>query len=162
MSTDVEKIRLGMLDLHEAWANIIEIAIASFLLYRSLGLAFLAPITLVILCGLIVAGVGSFTSQRQKKWMKKIETRVGMTANVIANMKHLRISGLALPIQDIIQSQRLEELRVGQRFRIMLVWAVLLAHVPYWFSPIFTFACEFTLCWRESIRKWPMCVSRCL
>lgn len=141
MSTDVERIRQGMLSVHELWANPIEIAIASFLLERSLGISFLAPIIVVLLCAVVVAGVATFTGQRQKDWMQKIEARVGMTANVIANMKNLRISGLALPIQRIIQSQRLDELRVGQRFRMVLCWSVVLAHAPYYLSPVFTFAC---------------------
>lgn len=130
-----------MLSLHNLWANVVEIAIASFLLERSLGIAFLAPIIVVATCALIVASVATFTGQRQKKWMQKIEARVGMTANVITNMKNLRISGLAIPIQRIIQAQRLEELRVGQRFRMVLCWSVVLAHAPYYISPVFTFAC---------------------
>lgn len=141
MSTDVERIRQGMISVHELWANPIEIAIASFLLERSLGISFLAPIIVVFLCAVVVAGVATFTGQRQKDWMQKIEARVGMTANVIANMKNLRISGLALPIQRIIQSQRLDELRVGQRFRMVLCWSVVLAHAPYYLSPVFTFTC---------------------
>lgn len=143
MSTDVERIRQGMLTLHEVWANILEITIASFLLYRSLGVAFLAPIIVVLACAMIVAAVATFTSQRQKDWMQKIESRVGMTANVIANMKHLRISGLAMPIRRIIQDLRLEELRVGSRFRMVLCWSVVLAHAPYYLAPVFTFACEY-------------------
>lgn len=145
MSTDIERIRQGMLSLHEAWANIIEISIASFLLYRSLGIAFLAPIIIVAICVVVAGGIATFTSQRQKDWMQKIEARVGMTANAIANMKNLRISGLALPIQHIIQNLRLEELEVGQRFRMVLCWSVVLAHTPYYIAPVFTFACEFFL-----------------
>lgn len=143
MSTDVERIRQGVIYVHEVWAGIIETAIASFLLYRSLGIAFLAPIIVVALCVMVAAGIATFTSQRQRAWMQKIETRVGMTANVIANMKGLRISGLALPIQRIIQSLRMEELSVGQRFRMVLCWSVVLAHTPYYIAPIVTFACEF-------------------
>lgn len=142
MSTDVEKIRQGMFSIHELWANVIEVAIASFLLYRSLGVAFLAPILVVIFCVLVAAGIATFTSKTQREWMQKIEARVGMTANVITNMKNLRISGLTLPIQHIVQGLRLDELRAGGRFRMILCWSVVLAYIPYYISPVLTFACE--------------------
>lgn len=126
----------------EFWANIIEVAIASFLLYRTLGTAFIAPI-LVVGAGVLVAtGIATFTGKRQKEWMGKIQTRVGMTASVIANMKNLKISGLAIPIQSIVQNLRLEELRVGGRFRMILCWSAVLSFVPAFMSPVITFACE--------------------
>lgn len=62
MSTDVEKIRQGMLVLHEFWANFIEVGIASFLLYQSLGIAFLAPILIAAVDVGLAAGLASFVS----------------------------------------------------------------------------------------------------
>lgn len=140
MSTDVETMRRGMLMFHEFWANIFEISIASFLLYRSLGAAFSAPIILIIACAAVAAGIATFTGQRQKDWMDKIQKRVGTTASMIANMKSLKISGLALPMQNIMQGLRLEEIRVGRRFRMVLCWSFALAWVPFFISPVITFA----------------------
>lgn len=65
-----------------------------------------------------------------------------MTAKVIANMKNLKISGLALPIQANVQNLRLEELRAGGKFRMMLCCSVVLAYVPLFISPVATFACK--------------------
>lgn len=62
MSTDVEKIRQGMIMIHEFWANTIEVGIASFLLYRSLGIAFLAPILIVVVVIGLAAGLSTFVS----------------------------------------------------------------------------------------------------
>ena len=78
MSTDIERIRQGMLQMHAFWAGIVEVAIASFLLYRSLGVAFVAPIVVVGICVLLAAVLAIFTSNRQKEWMDRIQTRVGM------------------------------------------------------------------------------------
>lgn len=39
MSADIEKIRLGLLTVHNVWASLIEMAIATWLLERKLGLA---------------------------------------------------------------------------------------------------------------------------
>lgn len=64
MSTDVEKIRQGMIMMHEFWANTIEVGFASFLLYRSLGIAFLAPILIVVVVIGLAAGLSTFVSSQ--------------------------------------------------------------------------------------------------
>lgn len=140
MSTDVENVRRGMLMFHESWANLIEVSIAGFLLYRTLGTAFVAPIVLVVACGVAAACVAAFTGQRQRNWMDKIQARVGNTANVIANMKSLSISGLALPIQEIVQGLRLEEIRVGRRYRMVQAWSLAIGYAPFFIAPVITFA----------------------
>lgn len=140
MSTDVERIRQGMLMMHEVWANTIEVAIASFLLYRAIGTAFAAPIIVVVVCVFLAAGVARLTGKRQMEWMNKIQTRVGVMAQVVANMKNLKISGLALRIQDIVEGLRVQEIRAGGRFRMVLCWSVVIAYIPFFISPIITFA----------------------
>lgn len=74
--------------------------------------------------------------------MSKIQARVAMTAKVIANMKSVKISGLALSVQDNVQNLRLDELRVGSKYRMILCWSVVLAYVPIFMSPVGTFACK--------------------
>lgn len=64
-----------------------------------------------------------------------------MTAKVIANMKSVKISGLAVPIQENVQQLRQEELRVGSKYRKILCCSVVLAFVPLFISPVATFAC---------------------
>lgn len=140
MSTDVERLRQGMLMLHELWANCIEAAIASYLLYRSLDTAFVAPIILVVVCVAVTTVLARFTGGRQHEWMGKIQTRVGITAKVVARMESVRISGLATPVQNIVHSLRLEELKAGGRFRLVLCWSLLIAYVPFFIAPVITFA----------------------
>lgn len=48
MSTDVERIVQGMTSMHEIWASILEIGIATYLLERQLGLACIAPIIMAV------------------------------------------------------------------------------------------------------------------
>jgi ATP-binding cassette, subfamily C (CFTR/MRP), member 1 len=48
MSTDVERIVNGLRMIHEFWANLIQVGIASWLLQRELGVAFVAPIVVAI------------------------------------------------------------------------------------------------------------------
>jgi ATP-binding cassette subfamily C (CFTR/MRP) protein 1 len=41
MSADLERICIGLRDIHEVWASLIELAVALWLLYRQMGLAVL-------------------------------------------------------------------------------------------------------------------------
>lgn len=44
MSADIERIDMGWRTAHEIWANLVEIAIAIYLLERQLGIACLIPV----------------------------------------------------------------------------------------------------------------------
>ncbi|KAI1504810.1 ABC multidrug transporter [Biscogniauxia marginata] len=140
MSTDVERAQKGFRALHETWANLIEVAIASWLLYRQLGAAFVAPIVIVILCTMGISVLMKFTGPGQRQWMNGVQKRVGLTTNVIANMKNLKISGLASPIADSVQNLRVDELAAGARFQHLILYAAIFAYIPLLGSPFITFA----------------------
>jgi ATP-binding cassette subfamily C (CFTR/MRP) protein 1 len=44
MSTDTERVIRGLIDLHEFWANIVQVAVGTWLVSIELGLACIAPI----------------------------------------------------------------------------------------------------------------------
>ncbi|KAJ5554453.1 hypothetical protein N7513_004412 [Penicillium frequentans] len=156
MSTDVERIRMGLMELHEFWANPIQVGIACWLLQRQLGTAFVAPLVIVFICIISSSTVIRFVGPSQTNWMKSIQKRVGHTANVIANMKHLRISGFTKPVEDTIQMLRVEELKAGSRFRSFLVGSVGIGFLPLLLGPVFTLALtsrELNLFLEEEPRK---------
>ncbi|KAK3898910.1 hypothetical protein C8A05DRAFT_37494 [Staphylotrichum tortipilum] len=140
MSTDIERIIAGCLSLHEFWANAIEVALASWLLSRQIGPAFVAPLIIVGVCVVCSAIFSRFTGPRQKTWMEKIQKRVGLTSNVIGQMKHLKISGLAEAVENAIQSMRVDELNAGAHFRTIVVFAVVVGFLPFFLSPVIAFA----------------------
>ena len=55
-------------------------------------------------------------------------------------MKHLKISGLVGPVEESIQQMRDDELRIGARFRMILIWSVIIGYSPLCISPVVTFA----------------------
>ncbi|PMD39274.1 P-loop containing nucleoside triphosphate hydrolase protein [Hyaloscypha variabilis F] len=140
MSTDVEQIRKGLMNLHEFWANSIEAALAAWLLQRRLGAAVAAPLIVVFCCITCGAFANTFTGRRQKVWMSKIQKRVGLTASVVSNMKHLKISGLSRPVESLIQSMRVNELNTASRFRTVYVIVIVFGYVPWALCPVMTFA----------------------
>ncbi|KAL5380839.1 hypothetical protein PMIN02_010504 [Paraphaeosphaeria minitans] len=48
MSTDVERVNRGLLDMHEFWADIVQVAIATWLIEAELGVAAVAPIAVAL------------------------------------------------------------------------------------------------------------------
>ena len=140
MSGDVERMIRGWQFMHEFWSNAIEAALALWLLSRHLGAASVAPLVVIVLCAICTAGTASFVGPRQKAWMEKIQKRVGLTANVIGNMKQVKISGLAGPVEDSIQAMRVDELNTGNKFRQIIIYSVVCAYIPVCISPVVTFA----------------------
>ncbi|KAF4436891.1 ABC transporter [Fusarium austroafricanum] len=140
MSTDVERILFGFHGLHDFWANIIEIGLGCFLLERELGIAFISPIVVILLCVLATAIIAWMIGERQSRWMARIESRVGLTSSIISNIKSLRISGITAPVRDLVQKMREQELHIGNQFRWLLIMTATVAYVPSALSPVVAFA----------------------
>jgi ATP-binding cassette subfamily C (CFTR/MRP) protein 1 len=140
MSTDIECIRIGFLNLHEFWASTITIALASWLLFRELGTAFIALIIVVAICVICITILTRFSGKRQKAWMEQIQKRVRLTSNMIANMKHLKISGLTGPIETFVQQLCVDEIDVSGRWQMTIVIAAVIGFTLSMIGPAVTFA----------------------
>lgn len=140
MSTDIERIALGIESMHDMWANILEAGVGCWLLQRKLGIAFLSPVIVIVCCGVIMAWASRAATKAQAAWMAKIQARVSMTSKVIMHVKQVKISGIAEPVEKFIQALRVEELIVGSRFRVVLVITIVVAFAPQSLSPFLAFA----------------------
>lgn len=140
MSGDIERIIAGFLNIHELWANTAQVAIACWLLSQQIGLAFLAPLIVVGVCAVCSTILARLTGPRQKIWMEEIQKRVGLTSIVVGQMKNLKMSGLAAPVGRLIQQMRIDELRAGARFRMILSFTATLGVTPLCVSPVMAFA----------------------
>ncbi|KAI1345500.1 putative ABC multidrug transporter [Xylaria sp. FL0043] len=140
MSTDIERINMGFLSLHETWACLIQAALASWLLYIQLGAAFAAPIATVAIALLGLGILLKRTGDSQKSWMQGNQKRVGLTTTVISNMKNLKISGISTTVGDYVQTLRVRELEAGARFRKITIIASVFGYIPFLIGPPLTFA----------------------
>ncbi|RXG41608.1 hypothetical protein VDGE_02221 [Verticillium dahliae] len=136
MSTDTDRVIQGFHQLHDFWASPIEVAIGCWFLQRELGTSFIASIVLIVFCAIGTFIVGRLSGDRQVRWMSQIQKRVGLTANVISNMKSLKISGITLPVGDFIQKMRVHEMETGNKSRWLIIWAVVAAMTPAILSPV--------------------------
>ena len=69
MSTDLERINLGLRPLHDIWASAIQAALAGWMLYNHLGVVFVVPMALVLICVACLAILMKFTGDSQRAWM---------------------------------------------------------------------------------------------
>lgn len=140
MGADVERIYTGLRLMHEVWASVVQIAIASWLLYSQLGLAFLAPL-IIVLFGFACS---FFLSRRavtyQAAWMASVQSRIGVTSSFLSHIKDLRFSGMAGPAAALVQHEREEEIRVGERSRILTATSASLSLLPQAIAPALAFA----------------------
>lgn len=140
MSTDMERIKMGLRTLHDTWASLIQAAVAAWMLQRRLGVVFVVPIAVVLFC---LAGLGvliKFAGDSQRAWMAGVQKRIGLTATVIASMKNLKLSGLSPVASDFVQRLRVDELAKGARFRKIYIIAALFGFIPMLLGPPLTFA----------------------
>jgi ABC-type multidrug transport system fused ATPase/permease subunit len=140
MSTDMERIRMGLRFVHETWASVIQAGLAAWMLYRQLGVVFVAPVGVVVVCFVGLGILINFTGDSQRSWMSGVQKRVGLTATVIASMKSLKISSLAGPVAEYVQQLRVDELAAGARYRRIMIIAAVFAFMPQLISPPLTFA----------------------
>lgn len=140
MSTDMDRINLGLRSIHDVWASMIQVALSSWMLYAQLGAVFVAPIALVLVCVFALAVLMRLTGDSQRAWMAKVQERVGLTATVIASMKSLKISALSNTVGDFVQQLRVDELAAGTRYRTIVILTALFGFIPFLIGPPLTFA----------------------
>ncbi|KAK3386815.1 ABC transporter [Podospora didyma] len=140
MSTDIERIRIGLLNLHEFWGSSVEVALASWLLYRQLGVAFVAPLVTVLVSVTIAFILNKYAAVRQKLWMERIQTRVAETSNMLSSIKQLKISSLAQPVEESTQQLRVDEMEAASKFRRLYVSNMAFGFAPMALCPVITFA----------------------
>ncbi|OQE46818.1 hypothetical protein PENCOP_c001G04282 [Penicillium coprophilum] len=140
MSTDLERIRIGFRQLHDIWASLIQVALCAWMLNGRLGVVFVVPIVVVVLCFLGLVILMNFIGTAQRRWMSLVQKRVGLTAAIIASMKNLKISGLSSSVSTFVQKLRVEELIAGVHYRKIYIGAAVFGFIPLLISPAVTFA----------------------
>ncbi|KAJ5997608.1 hypothetical protein N7522_009268 [Penicillium canescens] len=139
MGTDVERIVANLKNMHEAWASIIELGVAVWLLEREVGVACLIPLIISLGCVLAMIPVSSRSGQAQKQWVERVQKRLAVTANTFGNMKAVQMLGLNDVIFPLVSHLREVEIQTSLRFRKLLIWQVALSNVPAVLAPFATF-----------------------
>ncbi|KAL2165882.1 hypothetical protein VTG60DRAFT_3684 [Thermothelomyces hinnuleus] len=120
INVDMQHIMEGAKILHDIWASFVTVAVAVYLLYRKIQLAFLAPL-LCTLVMMVLAGICSAPlGPRQVAWLAATESRVKSTMFMITGFKEVKMLGLSPDYMQNLQKLRLTEVNLGRRFRRIL------------------------------------------
>jgi ATP-binding cassette, subfamily C (CFTR/MRP), member 1 len=113
--------------IHELWASITEISIATWLIYRELGSACAMPIALAVVNLFTTVFIAIPTGKAQATWIEALQERVTATAKTINCIKRLRISGLNDLVFSIVRNLRTEELAKSTKFRYLIGGSLILS-----------------------------------
>ncbi|EDN98254.1 hypothetical protein SS1G_13112 [Sclerotinia sclerotiorum 1980 UF-70] len=103
MANDTGAICQGFTYIHELWAVPTELFVAMYLLYRQLGLAFLAPCSVALLCTAGILTMAKWMGNAQKIWIRGIQTRIDVTASILGSMKAVKVLGFTDILTTMVQ-----------------------------------------------------------
>ncbi|KAM3495136.1 hypothetical protein MY3957_001558 [Beauveria namnaoensis] len=139
MGADVERISTGFRTIHEIWASPIEIIIAVYLLQRQISVACVVPGLLVLAFVLLTFIVASLAKKYQRAWIEKVEERLRLTTNMLANMRAVKMLGLSPRMFSVLYKARDVEIETSTRYRWTLIGQIFFSNAPLMFAPVVTF-----------------------
>jgi ATP-binding cassette subfamily C (CFTR/MRP) protein 1 len=112
---------ISLIQLVELWAQITQIGIGIWLLWRQLGPTAIAPTLLAVICFYGQSKLAARMGPNQAEWVKSVQRRIGVTSTILRSMKSVKLAGLATSMGDLIQAERRRELKKALKFRWVMV-----------------------------------------
>lgn len=139
MSTDTDNVVQSVQMFHEAWAQVIEVALGIFMLAREVGWIFPVPLVIIFFCSRMSRYLAKNLQGKQKNWNGATQDRLSMTASMLSSMKSVKMVGFTTYAESLLHSLRLRELNMANQVRWMMVAYNASANALGIFSPILTF-----------------------
>ncbi|KAK6517411.1 hypothetical protein TWF281_004068 [Arthrobotrys megalospora] len=140
MSGDVENLVRGLREVHELWASVVQIGIATWLLARQLGAACVGPSVVCFASAIIMGATSGRAKKYQLEWMEELQKRTGITSSIMGSLKGIKMLGLSDKLTNLVQRLRVDEVTASKKFRMLAVYSSTLAYFPMMLSPVVTFA----------------------
>jgi ATP-binding cassette, subfamily C (CFTR/MRP), member 1 len=112
---------MSLIQITELWAQVTQIAIGIWLLWRQLGPTAVAPILMAILCFVAQTQLSKKIGPSQGEWVKSVQRRVGVTSSILRSMKSVKLAGLVVSMGDLVQAERIREIRKAMKYRMYTV-----------------------------------------
>jgi hypothetical protein len=157
MSTDVDRIMNGLREIHELWANLLQIIIATYFFGNELQYACIAPFLTTLGSFLAITYLSDYTKKFQNQWMGKLQVGVGRVSAMLDSIKGIKISGLTAQLFAIVSAFRQEEVDASKPFRLLGAGTSTIALLPQILSPVLIFVIYAAMTLRG---RHPMDVSR--
>ncbi|KAK3949643.1 P-loop containing nucleoside triphosphate hydrolase protein [Pseudoneurospora amorphoporcata] len=117
-------------NVHELWASIPGVGIAIWLLARQVSYAAIVPLVICLICVVGASFIGAGTGPAQAAWNERVQKRVAVTANMLGDMKAVKMLGPTGVLGNIIESLRRAEIKTSEKFRKYLVWNIQVSNAP--------------------------------
>ncbi|GJC96884.1 ABC multidrug transporter [Colletotrichum higginsianum] len=162
MSTDVDAIIRAWREVHEFWANTIQIALATWLLSTHLGYAASGPIVVSVVALIATVFFAPAAQKYQVIWVEKVQRRIGIhfppnvsdavltcdkgiTSAMIGHIKSIKMSGLTQKLSETLADLRIDEMKAATPFRVIGAITSAVAQVPLMLAPVVAFAMYTTI-----------------
>ncbi|KAJ0161488.1 ABC transporter C family member 8, partial [Colletotrichum tanaceti] len=157
MSTDIDAIIRAWREVHEFWANTIQIALATWLLSTPSG-----PIVVSVVAMTATVFFAPAAQKYQVIWVEKVQRRIGVhfpptvsdavlirdkgiTSAMIGHIKSIKMSGLTQKLLKTLADLRVDEMKAAIPFRVIGAITSAVAQVPLMLAPVVAFAMYTTI-----------------
>ncbi|XWS38268.1 hypothetical protein CRYUN_Cryun19dG0116900 [Craigia yunnanensis] len=140
VSIDAYKIGEFPSWLHQIWSTSLQLCLALFIVYYTVGLATVAALIAILLTVLASSPLAKLLLKYQKKLMLAQDKRLKAITEVLANMKVLKLYSWETHFKNVIEGLRKEEFSwisgiLTQRgFQVVLFWSspVIVPAITFW------------------------------
>ncbi|XWW92149.1 hypothetical protein V2A60_000071 [Cordyceps javanica] len=140
MISDVQRIIKGAEFIYEVLVGIIETSLATYLLYRRIGVACFTMLGLGLVCGGGSVWIARIMSVQQQAWLSAVQTRIGATKRLLDSMKAVKMMGSEERAGAVIKEFRNQEIHTARYFRVLACVSVLLSYSMLTIAPLLVFA----------------------
>ncbi|KAJ4130214.1 hypothetical protein NW768_007197 [Fusarium equiseti] len=136
MTTDVETVVAAGSSIHDMWANLLELPVGIYLLYRQVGHPSLLVLVPTLITTILSGVISPAMEPATMRWNEMVQRRVGETSSMLDQIKGIKMMGLTDFFAQTVQGLRVQELKVSAKFRWLLVHFTTLAMVSAQVTPV--------------------------
>ncbi|KAF8312113.1 P-loop containing nucleoside triphosphate hydrolase protein [Clavulina sp. PMI_390] len=126
MSVDVERISEGLEFIHDFWAAVLSIPVATAILYSQAKWAAFAPLFVIALILGATMFLGGPIGERQAAWLAATDKRIKLLSSILANIIPIKMSGYEAPLaQRVLELRRKEIKHMESFYHVILITAAL-------------------------------------
>ncbi|KEH16403.1 putative xenobiotic-transporting ATPase [Medicago truncatula] len=143
MTVDAYRIGEFPFWFHQTWTTILQLCIALVILFRTIGLATLASMAVIVLTVLCNAPLSKLQYKFQSKLMLAQDERLKVSSEALTNMKVLKLYAWENHFKNVVDCLRNVELKLLSSVQLRRTYNVFL----FWASPILVSVASFLACY---------------
>lgn len=99
----------------------------------------MVSVGITVLTSAAVVYIISMIGSKQHKWMEVIQKRTAAISDLLSSMKGVKMKGLEDRFYNIIETLRSQDIKCGNKVRMVMAYAAVLSFVPEFLCPFLTF-----------------------